>query len=79
MNSKTLALTTELATRSRSIDFFALGNMYLPNPDPAKVRRVGAGSKPALAAIANNIAYRNQGGSRAASLQGDYHQWPYQH
>jgi hypothetical protein len=27
-------LTTELATRSRSVDFFALGNLYLPNPDP---------------------------------------------
>ena len=32
--SKPISLTTELATRSKSIDFFALGNMYLPNPDP---------------------------------------------
>jgi len=37
---KTISLTTELATRSRSIDFFALGNMYLPNPDPI-LRREG--------------------------------------
>jgi phage gp29-like protein len=26
--------TGEIATRSRSLDGFALGNMYLPNPDP---------------------------------------------
>ena len=28
------SLSSEIAVRSRSIDYFALGNMYLPNPDP---------------------------------------------
>lgn len=28
------SLTQELAVRSRSIDFYAIGNFYLPNPDP---------------------------------------------
>jgi phage gp29-like protein len=28
------SLSQELAVRSRSVDFFAIGNMYLPNPDP---------------------------------------------
>lgn len=28
------SLTNEIATRSRSIDYYSIGNMYLPNPDP---------------------------------------------
>ncbi len=28
------SLSEEIAVRSRSLDFFTLGNMYLPNPDP---------------------------------------------
>lgn len=28
------SLSKELATRSRSLDYYAIGNMYLPNPDP---------------------------------------------
>jgi hypothetical protein len=32
-SEKTVSLSDELATRKRSIDFYALG-MYLPNPDP---------------------------------------------
>lgn len=28
------SLSAEIATRSRSIDFYSIGNMYLPNPDP---------------------------------------------
>lgn len=28
------SLSKEIAVRSRSIDYFAIGNMYLPNPDP---------------------------------------------
>lgn len=31
---ETDSLTAEIATRGRSIDFFSVGNMYLPNPDP---------------------------------------------
>jgi phage gp29-like protein len=29
-----ISLTEELATRSRSVDFYAVGNFFLPNPDP---------------------------------------------
>ncbi len=28
------SLSEEIAVRSRSIDYYAIGNMYLPNPDP---------------------------------------------
>lgn len=28
------SLSTEIAVRSRSMDYYAIGNMYLPNPDP---------------------------------------------
>lgn len=28
------SLFREIATRSRSLDYYAIGNMYLPNPDP---------------------------------------------
>ncbi|MDA8428178.1 MAG: DUF935 family protein [Geobacteraceae bacterium] len=32
--SAATSLTQELAVRSRSVDFYAIGNFYLPNPDP---------------------------------------------
>lgn len=28
------SLSQEIATRSRSVDFYSIGNLYLPNPDP---------------------------------------------
>lgn len=32
--TKKISLTEEIAVRSRSIDFYQIGNYYLPNPDP---------------------------------------------
>ncbi|MRR33164.1 DUF935 family protein [bacterium] len=32
--AKQVSLTEEIAVRSRSIDFYQIGNYYLPNPDP---------------------------------------------
>lgn len=32
--SQSASLSTEIATRSRSLDYYGLSNMYLPNPDP---------------------------------------------
>jgi hypothetical protein len=38
LSDRPLSITQEIATRQRSIDFYALG-MFLPNPDPVLKRQ----------------------------------------